>query len=219
MRKALLAVAAFAGAMLLPSTVASGQTATADSVVGSQVANAFSFGIDARSGPSGENPSGTAGWQVGVRLAPSWTVDITCLSVTGNTAVAGFSGRSFRFFAGSFPVAGLIRVVDAGGPASGLDTFEWAEQLASPLEPAPPGPTDCSSYPSSFPPTFSPQRITTGDIVVTDAQPFPTSKDQCKNGGWESFGVFKNLGDCVSFVATGGKNPPSEPRPSERSAR
>jgi hypothetical protein len=38
--------------------------------------------------------------------------------------------------------------------------------------------------------------------------PVPTSKDQCKNGGWKTFGVFKNEGACVSFVATGGKNPP-----------
>ena len=36
----------------------------------------------------------------------------------------------------------------------------------------------------------------------------PTSKDECKKGGWQSFGVFKNQGDCVSFVATAGKNPP-----------
>jgi hypothetical protein len=36
----------------------------------------------------------------------------------------------------------------------------------------------------------------------------PTSKDQCMNGGWRSFGVFKNQGDCVSYVATKGKNPP-----------
>ena len=36
----------------------------------------------------------------------------------------------------------------------------------------------------------------------------PTSKDQCKNGGWMTFNnpPFKNQGDCVSFVATGGKN-------------
>ena len=34
----------------------------------------------------------------------------------------------------------------------------------------------------------------------------PTDKDQCKNGGWQTFGIFKNQGDCVSFVATGGKN-------------
>ena len=33
---------------------------------------------------------------------------------------------------------------------------------------------------------------------------------QCKHGGWKSFGtLFKNQGDCVSFFATGGKNPPS----------
>jgi hypothetical protein len=37
----------------------------------------------------------------------------------------------------------------------------------------------------------------------------PTSKDQCKKGGWQTFGVFKNQGDCVSWVATGGKNPPA----------
>jgi hypothetical protein len=41
------------------------------------------------------------------------------------------------------------------------------------------------------------------------------TKDQCKNGGWQTFKnpdgspMFKNQGDCVSFFATGGKNPPS----------
>jgi hypothetical protein len=40
------------------------------------------------------------------------------------------------------------------------------------------------------------------------APPVPTSKDQCKMGGWQAFGIFKNQGDCVSFVATGGHNPP-----------
>jgi hypothetical protein len=42
--------------------------------------------------------------------------------------------------------------------------------------------------------------------------PPPTSKDQCKNGGWMSYTdangtPFKNQGDCVSYVATGGRNP------------
>ena len=36
----------------------------------------------------------------------------------------------------------------------------------------------------------------------------PTSPDQCKNGGWRRFGVFKNQGDCVSYLVTGGDNPP-----------
>jgi len=44
------------------------------------------------------------------------------------------------------------------------------------------------------------------------SSPLPTSKAQCMNGGWKNFGTtFKNQGDCVSFVASGGKNPPSGP--------
>ena len=37
----------------------------------------------------------------------------------------------------------------------------------------------------------------------------PTSKDQCKDGGYQKFNnpSFKNQGDCVSFVATHGRNP------------
>jgi hypothetical protein len=42
-----------------------------------------------------------------------------------------------------------------------------------------------------------------GDIAFT---PLPTSKDQCKNGGWERFSfpyTFKNEGDCIQLVNTG----------------
>ena len=31
----------------------------------------------------------------------------------------------------------------------------------------------------------------------------PTSKDQCKDGGWHQYPQFRNQGDCVSFVETG----------------
>jgi hypothetical protein len=49
----------------------------------------------------------------------------------------------------------------------------------------------------------------------------PTTKAQCKHGGWRNFGsTFKNQGDCVSFVATGGQNPPSGSRlPTNKAAR
>ena len=47
------------------------------------------------------------------------------------------------------------------------------------------------------------------DAFVAKIATLPTSQDECKNGGWKTFGVFKNQGDCVSFVATKGKNPPS----------
>jgi hypothetical protein len=34
----------------------------------------------------------------------------------------------------------------------------------------------------------------------------PTTKEECKKGGWQSFnGMFKNQGDCVSYVASGGR--------------
>jgi hypothetical protein len=37
----------------------------------------------------------------------------------------------------------------------------------------------------------------------------PTTKEECKNGGWRNFPDFKNQGDCISFVATGGKKLPA----------
>ncbi len=47
-------------------------------------------------------------------------------------------------------------------------------------------------------------------IKVEAAAPSPTNQDQCKKDGWKSFGtLFKNQGDCVSFVASKGKNQPS----------
>jgi hypothetical protein len=50
----------------------------------------------------------------------------------------------------------------------------------------------------------------TQQLVVTC---LPTTKEECKNGGWRDFGVFKNQGDCVSFVATGGRNPAASGQP------
>ena len=40
----------------------------------------------------------------------------------------------------------------------------------------------------------------------------PPNAAACKDGGWQNYTdnngtLFKNQGDCVSFVATGGKNP------------
>ena len=38
--------------------------------------------------------------------------------------------------------------------------------------------------------------------TITRTQILPTTKDDCKQDGWQYFGVFKNQGDCVSSVAT-----------------
>ena len=47
------------------------------------------------------------------------------------------------------------------------------------------------------------------DNVSLTPAGLPTSKDACKNGAWQSFPAFKNQGDCVSFVASAGKNKPA----------
>jgi hypothetical protein len=51
----------------------------------------------------------------------------------------------------------------------------------------------------------------TGSATVVITFSSPMSKDQCKRGGWQSLTdangtPFKNQGDCVSYVATGGSN-------------
>jgi hypothetical protein len=52
-----------------------------------------------------------------------------------------------------------------------------------------------------------------GDDIgaACDSKEVPSSKDDCKGNGWKAFDgryKFKNQGDCVSFVATWGKNQP-----------
>jgi hypothetical protein len=58
------------------------------------------------------------------------------------------------------------------------------------------------------------------DVTITPPPPpstkVPTSTDQCKKGGWQGLTdtkgtPFKNQGDCVSFVATGGTNAAGAP--------
>ena len=47
-------------------------------------------------------------------------------------------------------------------------------------------------------------------VAIESVRLLPATKQQCKNGGWTSFGSsFKNQGDCVSFVATHGRNQPA----------
>jgi hypothetical protein len=168
---------------------------------------------NAVSGPSGQDPAGTMSWgeYPGGSMILSGETQVTCLSVTGNVAIIGVTGTfSFisLFGSGTRPTAGLIRVTDGGGPASGLDSFEFEPNLLRPPVDGPlPGPTDCSSFPAGL----DVRHNVGGDLVVHDAPPLPTAKNECKNGGWQSYGVFENQGDCVSFVATGGKNPPDNP--------
>lgn len=49
--------------------------------------------------------------------------------------------------------------------------------------------------------------------AITPPPPtLPTTIDECKHDGWRNYGdVFKNQGDCVSFVVTDGRNAPDGP--------
>ena len=49
-----------------------------------------------------------------------------------------------------------------------------------------------------------------GYIVEYDR---PTTGDDCKQDGWRKYAVFKNQGDCVSWVVTGGRNEPGKNNP------
>jgi hypothetical protein len=213
----LVALVAAVGSLAVPG-LSGAQVPASDSAVGNaseclfldcDARRAHSISLDVHSGPAGENPTGTVIWSFSSG-SPGSTENgepgVTCLEITGTVAIIGVAGTARAPFRGGVvPVAGLVRVTDGGGPASGLDTFAFAVTYGLPGDPPLPGPTECSSFPTGTE-TFVNEL---GDITVTDAQPLPTSKDQCKNGGWKNFGIFKNQGDCVSFVATRGKNPPA----------
>ena len=151
-----------------------GQDSVAGTFTVGEITGAFAFEatLDARSGPSGENPVGT--FVHSPHGFPS-LYSVACLHVTGNTAIVG---------------------VNFDGPS--LDTYSAPQTIGTQV-----GPHDCTG-PVSF---LSPLPVIVGDIVIHDARPLPATKDQCKGNGWRTFGVFKNQGDCVSFVATRGKNP------------
>jgi hypothetical protein len=113
------------------------------------------------------------------------------------------SGISF----GSFPVApgSVDEVLSFPLNAAGVAAFNAARggffSIGGSAVPLPRPDQDLTLFASSNAPPVGTQELT-----VTCS--LPTTKEQCKNGGWRDFGVFKNQGDCVSFVATRGKNPP-----------
>jgi hypothetical protein len=191
-RRLLLAVLTLGvvGMLLVPGAAA--QVPTQDSVIltggPAPVGPFIVHELNATSGPSGENPTG----QVRFGLLPGAEVEVggpvTCLAVRGNTATINFQDQI------GFPDFGLVTVQVVDGQP---DTFD---ANVSPNR----APTDCAP----LPPSGFGGPLGQGNITIVDAPPLPTTAEQCKNGGWRNFPGFKNQGDCVSFVATGGRNPP-----------
>jgi hypothetical protein len=121
--------------------------------------------VDARSGPSGENPTGH------FTCGTFFDGPVTCLSVRGNVALLTTQTPQFG--------AVGVRITDNGPSNDQVEAFPGAGC-----------PTPLSFYIGIG---------VAGDITVVDAPPGPTSKEQCKNGGFAQFG-FKNQGQCVAFV-------------------
>ena len=118
---------------------------------------------------------------------------VQCLNVVGNQAVLIAAGG------GAFIT--LIFVEDNDGASQdrfGLALSSCDLQLRA-LIPAPV---------ATGPLSFGPASIQSGDVLIRDAPALPTTREQCKKGGWRSFAGFRNQGDCVSFVSTGGGNRP-----------
>jgi HYR domain len=142
------------------------------------------FVLSIQAGPQGESPEGVL-FLGGSEYRP------TCLRVEGNRATVGFAAQSpssIPFIVASFldggETTGADRLLDFALPTSAV--------------------TSCPA-----PPAGAGQDIPVDDVRIHDAHPQPTTMDDCKDGGWSNFAGFKNEGDCVSFVATGGKNPPA----------
>ena len=184
----LLLASFFASSVLVLPGAATAQVASRDSVVfsgGPGRAGVFEVvALDATSGPSGEDPTGGASFIVAGSLLVGGPV--TCLRVRDSDATMNIP----------YAINGLgivtIEVFDSGPDNPGADRFD-----ALPTARAP---GDCSP----LPPTTFGGPLSGGDITVTDALPPPASRDQCKNGGWKSFGaMFENQGQCVALVERG----------------
>jgi hypothetical protein len=166
----------------------------------------YAFSIDAHSGALGEAPGGQVHVAFGGRGVDPYDFagHVTCLAVNGNQAVIGVVVDENPHPAG--PTVGqevTLFAADNRGPTTPTGTVHPdADRFGLVLNR--PG---CPAFPVP-PESEELYYVYAGDIAIHDAEPLPTSKDQCKNGGWQTFGIFKNQGDCVSFVATGGENPP-----------
>src|SRR3954447_16722044 len=153
----MVATSVMSGLLVAPAVA---QTPAQDSVTGRGVVAAtdgllpFAFEISARSGPSGEAPTGGATFEF---PGGSESGSVTCLGVGGNVAtinirIPGRGGTS------------LILTIEATDSPTGDQIRFSAGRSPGDCWPLPVGPKGL---------------VVEGDIVVVDAQPLPTSKDQC----------------------------------------
>jgi hypothetical protein len=103
-------------------------------------------------------------------------------------------------------LAGTQYAIVVYAPTSANGSFYWTNSSGNVV---PPGPIDLypagelffrpfgtGTFGGPFPPADFAFRTFVGPPAVT----MPTSKGDCKEGGWGRYGVFKNQGDCVTWV-------------------
>jgi hypothetical protein len=221
LKKALLAIGLVVVATSFLPAAAGGQAATEDSVTGfvatePQECTPIPGGppgaefcpaptgylFDVHSGPSGQSPSGTVLFTTGERASARQDHGtVTCLAVLGNRATIGvnFAGLVDAFTGQPIgdPHSAVIYVEANGG--NGQDRIRVQDLASAGSAPATcPAPTT-----TGLGPTYA-YKQGPPSLAITDAQPpLPTSKDQCKDGGWRNFTGFKNQGQCVAFVERG----------------
>jgi choline dehydrogenase-like flavoprotein len=199
MRKRLLFAAlgvAVAAAFAAPQ--AGAQVPAGDSVTGSGTVEFFMVGVpgsittpfefNVHSGPSGENPTGQVSF-----AGLSVSAPVTCLDVRTVPFAPPFNQATMNLVTSQF---GLVTLQVSDGNPEGLPDFISALTFSAR------SPTDCS--PLGFGSENVRGAVLTGDIDIVNAPPFPTSKEQCTDGGYVQYG-FKNQGECMAFVQRGPK--------------
>jgi hypothetical protein len=154
-----------------------------DAVTGQGVSGTFvQVEVEATSGVSGANPTGTVLFGIGGGNANHWRGEVSCLSVRGNTAIIGFGEGYWDVGPSTAWVTGLVRIVD-NGPGPG-DTFEYVELERGESEnhfPPPtgdplPGPTECSTFPPGQTVYVMDETSSLPGFRVNDALPLRASK-------------------------------------------
>jgi hypothetical protein len=175
--------------------------ATQDSVTGAGHYLAADFIVSIRSGPKGEDPSGSLSIPLVEGIDSSTP---TCLTVQGKQATVGV-----RVDSGSSAGQGFVAVVTDNGPPVGGRAVDEVNYFS--LRTAPP--TSCPA-PSTFPLSRPPgSLLTSGDIVVTDASPFMVGKGSVPgDGGAGRPGGTASYAYIVPCNARLGSTPPFEVR-------
>jgi hypothetical protein len=159
---------------------------------------------------SDTGPVGLEVWQPGAPPAYTLIASVPDETLTANSLNTITLATPIPVTAGDLiglrvdgPVACQSLIVDANGIPTTTDLAGFSFGTAAVGD----------TVPMSVFPSFQLNIAATVDVTVAPPPPppTPTTADQCKHGGWQGLTdtngtLFKNQGDCVSFVATRGTN-------------